>query len=159
MQTHVESNPNAVLFVFPIFLVAFWCTISFLTGRISGWAALANRFRLTFPFPSQTWSWKSANALGCELQSVPDNWGRPHRTLPLGAFLLSSWSSAAVLAGQRFPSAGAGSCFLNTSNLDWVGRSRFPFDSGKLCRPDSRRGGFQLARRGCLLYRLVPAKI
>src|ERR1700680_247197 len=60
MQTHVESNPNAVLFVFPIFLVAFWCTISFLNGRIGGWAALANRFRLTFPFPGQTWSWKSA---------------------------------------------------------------------------------------------------
>jgi len=50
-----------------------------------------------FPLPGPDLELEEcAHALGCELQSVPNNWGRPHRTLPVGAFLLSSWSSAAA---------------------------------------------------------------
>jgi hypothetical protein len=46
--------------IFPIFFVVLWCTIGLLAAYLTGWAALARRFRLTAPFTGETWSWQSA---------------------------------------------------------------------------------------------------
>ena len=60
MQSHADFNPLWLLPVFPVFFVSLWCGIGFLISRLSGWAALANRFRLSFPFAAQKWIWQSA---------------------------------------------------------------------------------------------------
>jgi len=60
MQTYFNGHPAAIAFVFPVFFVALWCMITFLISQVSGWAALARRFRLTSPFTGQTWAWKRA---------------------------------------------------------------------------------------------------
>lgn len=60
MQTYLNSHPAAIAFIFPLFFVALWCAVLFLTSQISGWAALARRFRLASPFTGQTWAWNRA---------------------------------------------------------------------------------------------------
>lgn len=55
-QHFIDSHPYILLLIFPLF----WCTISWLIGQLSGWSALARRFRLTSPFLSQRWSFQSA---------------------------------------------------------------------------------------------------
>lgn len=60
MQGHSHMNPGEFAVIFPIFFVALWCGIVFLISQISGWATLARRFRLNFPFTGQIWTWQSA---------------------------------------------------------------------------------------------------
>jgi hypothetical protein len=60
VHTHSEINPAAFAFIFPIFFVALWCAIGFLSSKLTGWAVLAQRFRSTYPFAGQIWRWKSA---------------------------------------------------------------------------------------------------
>jgi hypothetical protein len=60
VQTHIAPNPAIPILIFLVFFVAMWCLTSLLTGKLSGWAILSRRFSSTLPFPSQTWSWKSA---------------------------------------------------------------------------------------------------
>jgi hypothetical protein len=60
VQTHIATNPATSTTIFLAFFVAVWCTTGLLTGKLSGWAALARRFGSTLPFPDQRWRWKSA---------------------------------------------------------------------------------------------------
>jgi hypothetical protein len=60
VQTHINIAPAPSVIIFSTFFVAVWCLTGFLTGKMSGWATLGRRFGSTFPFPDQTWRWKSA---------------------------------------------------------------------------------------------------
>jgi hypothetical protein len=60
MQSSADFNPLWLIPVFPVFFVCLWCGIVLLISRLSGWANLANRFRLTLPFAAQKWGWQSA---------------------------------------------------------------------------------------------------
>jgi hypothetical protein len=60
VQSHINIGPAPSIIIFSTFFVVVWCVTGFLTGKMSGWAALGRRFGSTLPFPSQTWRWKSA---------------------------------------------------------------------------------------------------
>jgi hypothetical protein len=60
VQTHISIDPSASIVIFFLFFVGLWCVVSFLVGKLSGWSTLERRFGSSFPFPGQTWGWKSA---------------------------------------------------------------------------------------------------
>jgi hypothetical protein len=60
VQTHVTISPAALALLPFVFFVGLWCLVSFLVGKLSGWSTLEQRFGSSFPFPGQTWKWKSA---------------------------------------------------------------------------------------------------
>ena len=56
MQDFLDKYPLAVI---PYF-VLFWCAVMFLIARLTGWARLAERFRLTSTFTGPSWGFQSA---------------------------------------------------------------------------------------------------
>jgi hypothetical protein len=60
MQSPVDFNPLWLTPIFPVFFICLWCGIVLLISRLSGWATLANRFRLSLPFAASKWRWQSA---------------------------------------------------------------------------------------------------
>jgi hypothetical protein len=46
--------------VFPVFFVALWLVILNFIGKVTGWASLAEHYRLTDPFLGETWPFQSA---------------------------------------------------------------------------------------------------
>ncbi len=106
-------NKNAWVFavIFPVFFVALWVAILNLIGKVSGWAALAERYRATAPFQGETWLFQSAqmrymtNYNGCltfgadEQGMYAAGWG-PFR---IGAPpLLVSWGELEISEKRRW---------------------------------------------------------
>jgi hypothetical protein len=60
VQTHTIIDPSALALLPFVAFAGLWCLVSFLVGKLSGWSTLERRFVSSFPFPGQTWKWKSA---------------------------------------------------------------------------------------------------
>ena len=56
MQDFLNKYP---LVVIPLF-VLFWCAVLILIAKLTGWATLAQRFRLRSPYTGPTWGFQSA---------------------------------------------------------------------------------------------------
>lgn len=56
MQDFLDKYPYA----FIPFFVLFWCAILFLVSAVSGWMALAQKFRLNSMFSGPSWGFQSA---------------------------------------------------------------------------------------------------
>jgi hypothetical protein len=51
---------NYFALAFPVFLVVLACSVGFVVAQLSGWSALARRFRTGSAFAGRTWKWNSA---------------------------------------------------------------------------------------------------
>lgn len=60
MGDFLSRNPWVLAVLFPVFFVTLWVVILNFIGKVSGWASLAERYRLADPFQGETWSFQSA---------------------------------------------------------------------------------------------------
>jgi hypothetical protein len=163
VQTHIATNPATSTTIFLAFFVAVWCTTGLLTGKLSGWAALARRFGSTLPFPDQRWRWKSARM----------RWGANYNNCltigadPTGLYLspffffrighpplFIPWAEISIRGRRKI-------MFIECVDSGWVGRSRFPsrfaqawlIRSGRRRRRVGRFRSFRLYDRGVITHR------
>ena len=59
-QDWIDSHPQYLPIIFPIFFVCMWVTVSYVLGFIGGWHELAQRFRLQSSFRGLSWTMQSA---------------------------------------------------------------------------------------------------
>lgn len=50
MQAWIDSHPEWMWVIFPVYFVTLWVLVGFLAGYIGGWRSLASRFRARGPF-------------------------------------------------------------------------------------------------------------
>jgi len=113
MHTLSDANVRILWIVLPVFLISFvglWILIVVVVGYVSGWAALAGRYRREGGFNGQVWNWqsgsmRSANFNGCLTVGAGAEGLYLNLIAPLrirNPALLIPWNEIAVSRQKRF---------------------------------------------------------
>jgi hypothetical protein len=96
-------------YLFIVFFIALWCSITFLISIFSGWHSLAQKFRCTREFPRETWTFRSAYMRFFSHYGTILTFGADASGLYMSIFpafrvghppLLIPWSEVTVLRGE-----------------------------------------------------------
>lgn len=96
-------------YLFFVFFIALWCSITFLISIFSGWHSLAQKFRCTREFPRDTWTFCSAYMRFFSHYGTILTFGADPSGLYISIFpafrlghppLLIPWSEVTVIQGE-----------------------------------------------------------
>jgi len=106
----IDQNSEAFWWVFPLFFIFLWWVILTILSYVSGWASLAERYRVERGFTGVVWNWQSGEMRRVNFQHSLRFGADPtdlylammppfhFRTPPL----LIPWNDVAVSRGKRF---------------------------------------------------------